>query len=183
MQMDRNKMKIEEGVSMHLHAFKWPFKCQIVTDTKFCNASCIDILTDLGEAQKSCFQGSQKNVHNFRYSVATPPIESLIKEIKETFDGKEYLVLDTFHSFHPRNIPTPIDLLSEYGVENAKKIYSFYGQNRIDIYEGRCNEGSKLIKATQDCFLQQCVVGKRKEKGKSGINYIINLEVAEQKLL
>ena len=62
-------------------------------------------------------------------------------------------------------------------------MYSFYGQIRIDIYEGRCNEGLKLIKATQDCFLQQCVVGKRKEKGKSGSNYIINLEVAEQKLL
>ena len=154
-----------------------------MTDTKFCNASCIDILTDLGEAQKSCFQGSQINVHNFRYSVATPPIESLIKEIKETFDGKEYLVLDTFHSFHPRKIPTPIDLPSEYGVGNARKIYSFYGQNRIDIYERRCNEGLRLIKPTQNCFLQQCVVGKRKEKGESGSNYIINLEVAEQKLL
>ena len=66
---------------------------------------------------------------------------------------------------------------------NAQNRIDIYGQNRIDIYEGRCNEGSKLIKATQDCFLQQCVVGKRKEKGKSGINYIINLEVAEQKLL
>ena len=73
--------------------------------------------------------------------MATPIIELLIKEIKEAFNVNEYLVLDTFHSFHPRNIPTPNDLQSNYGVENAKKKNSFYGQNRIDIYEGRRTEG------------------------------------------
>ena len=102
----------------------------------------IDILTDLGETRKSLrFQGSQINIQNFQYSVATSIIELLIKEIKEAFNVKEYPVLDAFHSFHPRNIPTPNDLLSDYGVENVMKIYSFYGQNRVDIYEGRCNEG------------------------------------------
>ena len=40
----------------------------------------------------------------------------------------------------------------DYSVENAKKIYSFYGQNSIDIYIGRHNEGLKLIKAIQKCF-------------------------------
>ena len=99
-------------------------------------------MTDLGETRKSLrFQGSQINIHNFHYSVAKPIIELLIKEIKEAFNVKEYPVLDAFHSFPPRNIPTPNDLLSDYGVENAKKIYSFYGQNTVDIYEGRCNEG------------------------------------------
>ena len=94
----------------------------------------IDILTDLGETRKSLrFKGSQINIQNFRYSVATPIIELLIKEIKEAFNVKEYPVLDAFHSFHPRNMPRPIDLPSDYGVENAKKIYSFYGQNRIDM--------------------------------------------------
>ena len=101
-----------------------------------------DILTDLGETRKSLrFQGSQINIQNFHYSVAKPIIELLIKEIKEAFNAKEYPVLDAFHSFHPRNILTPNDLLSDYVVKNAKKIYSFYGQNRADIYEGRCNEG------------------------------------------
>ena len=54
-------------------------------------------------------------------------IKLLIKEIREASDVKEYPILHAFHSFHPRNIPAPIDLLSDYGAENAKKIYSFYG--------------------------------------------------------
>ena len=87
------------------------------------------------------FSGQPNKHTELPLSVAKPIIELLIKEIKEAFNVKEYPVLDTFHSFHPRNIPTPNDLLSDYGVENAKKIYSFYGQNRVDIYEGRCNEG------------------------------------------
>ena len=83
--------------------------------------------------------------------MATPLIELLIKEKKDAFDVKEYAALDAFHNFHPRNIPTPVDLPSDYGIENAKKIYLFYGQNRIDIYEGRRNKGLKLIKASQEC--------------------------------
>ena len=86
--------------------------------------------------------------------MATPLIELLIKEITEAFDVKEHPDLDVFHSFLPRNIPTLNDLPSDYGIENAKKIYSFYGQNRINIYEGRCNEGLKLMKTSQECFLQ-----------------------------
>ena len=43
---------------------------------------------------------------------------------------------------------------SYYDVENIKKIYSLYGQNRMDIFEGSHNERSKLIKASQECFLQ-----------------------------
>ena len=52
-----------------------------------------DILTDLGETRKSlCFQGSQINTKNFHYSVATPLIELLIKEIKEAlFDVKDLM--------------------------------------------------------------------------------------------
>ena len=42
-------------------------------------------------------------------------------------------------------------------VPAGKKICSFYGQNRIYIYESKRNEGSKLIKVSQECFLQQCV--------------------------
>ena len=118
--------------------------------------------------------------------MTTPLIELLLKDIKEAFDVKKYPVLDAFHSFHPRNVPTLIDLPSDYDVENVKKIYSFYGQNRIDIYERRRNEGSKLIKASQESFLHQCVddfkfITSRKEKANS--NYSNKIEVAEQKLL
>ena len=92
--------------------------------------------------------------------------------MKEAFDVKKHPIFDAFHSFHHRNTPTLINFLSDYGIENAKKIYSFYGQNRIDIYEGRRNEGSKLIKASQECFLQQCVdyfklISYRKQKANS----------------
>ena len=45
----------------------------------------IDILTDLGETRKSLrFQGSQINIQNFHYSVATLIIEILIKINKES---------------------------------------------------------------------------------------------------
>ena len=44
-----------------------------------------------------------------------------------------------------------------YSVENIKKIYSLYRQNRMDIFEGSRNERSRLIKASQECFLQQNV--------------------------
>ena len=128
----------------------------------------IDILTDLGKTRKSLrCQCGQINIQNFHYSVAAPMIKLLIKEIREASDVKEYPILHAFHNFHPRNIPTPIDLLSDYGAENAKKIYSFYGQNRINIYEGRRNEGSKLIKASHECFLQQCVISSLSEKRES----------------
>ena len=96
----------------------------------------IDILKDLGETRKSLrYQGSQINIQNFQYSVATSIIELLIKEIKEAFNVKEYPLLDAFHNLHPRNTPTPNDLPSDYGVENAKKIYSFYGQTfmKVDV--------------------------------------------------
>ena len=91
---------------------------------------CIDILTDLGETRKSLsLQGSQINIQNFHYSVATPLIELLVKEIKKAFDVKGCPVFYVFHGFHLRNIPTSIDLSSDYGVENANRIYSFYGKN------------------------------------------------------
>ena len=50
-------------------------------------------LTDLGEKRKSlCFQGSKINTQNLHYSVATPLIELLIKEITEAlFDVKDLM--------------------------------------------------------------------------------------------
>ena len=50
-------------------------------------------MTDLRETQKPlCFQGSQINIRNFHYSVVTPLIELLIKEIKEAlFDVKDLM--------------------------------------------------------------------------------------------
>ena len=46
---------------------------------------------------------------------------------------------------------------SYYSVENFKKIYLFYGQNRMDVFEGSRNEQWNLIKTSQECFLQQYV--------------------------
>ena len=39
MQTDKNDMKVEKTVGMHLHAFQRPCKRQIVTDPKSRNAS------------------------------------------------------------------------------------------------------------------------------------------------
>ena len=39
MQTDKNDMKVEKSVSMHLHAFERPCKRQTVTDTKSRKAS------------------------------------------------------------------------------------------------------------------------------------------------
>ena len=62
-----------------------PDKCiDILAPTKSYYASYqeyIDILTDLGQTRKPlCFKGSQINIRNFHYSVATPLIELLIKQ-------------------------------------------------------------------------------------------------------
>ena len=35
-----------------------------------------------------------------------PVITSLIVEIEEAFDTIDFLVIDAFHAFNPRNIPT-----------------------------------------------------------------------------
>ena len=39
MQTDKNDMKVEQKISMHLHALERPSKHQIVTDPKSRNAS------------------------------------------------------------------------------------------------------------------------------------------------
>ena len=43
MQTDKNDMKVEKSISMHLHASERPCKCQIVTDTRSHNMSRIYI--------------------------------------------------------------------------------------------------------------------------------------------
>ena len=48
------------------------------------------------------------------------------------------------------------DNVNNVAVPAGKKICLFYGQNRIYICESKRNEGSKLIKVSQECFLQQC---------------------------
>ena len=94
----------------------------------------IDILADLGQAQKSfCFKGRQINIQSFHYIVATPLVALLIKEIKESFNVYPVLIKEyeriscscALHNFHPSITPTAGDLPFYYDVENAKKIYLF----------------------------------------------------------
>ena len=63
----------------------------------------------------------------------------------------DFPVLDAFHAFNPKNIP--IQPTTDYGLVSAVKVFKFYGNNKIDIYEGKRKQASKLIKASEEYFL------------------------------
>ena len=52
-------------------------------------------------------------IETFYSVIAILVIIHLIVEIEEAFDTKDFLVIDAFHAFDPRNIPTIVPL--KYG--------------------------------------------------------------------
>ena len=49
-------------------------------------------------------------IETFHSVIAVPVITNLIVEIEEAFDIKDFLDIDAFHAFYPRNIPTSVPL-------------------------------------------------------------------------
>ena len=80
--------------------------------------------------------------------VAIPIIKKLILEIEEAFNTTGLPIIDAFHAFDLRNIPT--GLTSGYG---EKEIYDFYGSNKINIFQRQRNEAMAIIDQAVHCPL------------------------------
>ena len=60
-------------------------------------------------------------------------IEFLVKETEQAFYVTDFLVLDAFHPFHPRNVPdkpSPI-----FGQKETEIMFKHYGNIKADILE------------------------------------------------
>ena len=68
------------------------------------------------------YQGYQMAIEKFHSVIAIPVITNLIAEIEEAWDTKDFLVIDAFHTFDPRNIPMVVPL--NYDLNEVKIIYS-----------------------------------------------------------
>ena len=115
----------------------------------------LDILNDFSKTRKHIrsFENDM-TINSFHSRIAIPLITTLIKEIEQAFETTSFPTLDAFHAFHPRNIPA--DALSDYGQHEAKLLYGFYGNNKIDTFKGDRNEGAAIIKCGEEIFLSQC---------------------------
>ena len=148
------------------------------------NQHFINIISDL-QAQRKNLRSplSQTSINNFHSRVAIPIIKKLILEIEEAFNATDFLVMDAFHAFDPRNIPK--DLPSGYGEKEIDLVYDFYGSNKINIFQGKRNEATAIIKCSKDHFIDQavhyiCLMSKKKALDESTIAK--NVANAENKL-
>ena len=72
-------------------------------------------------------------IETFHSVIAIPLTTNLIAEIEEAFDTKDFPVIDAFHTFDSRSMPTIVPL--KYGLNEAKIIYSNYENNKVNIYQ------------------------------------------------
>ena len=94
----------------------------------------LDILQDFQNGRRNLrYQGHQMANETFHLVIAIPVITNLIVETEEAFDAKDFSVIGVFHAFDLRNIPTIVPL--KYGLNEAKIIYSNYGNNKVNIYQ------------------------------------------------
>lgn len=99
-------------------------------------------------------QGCQMKVENFHTNIAQNLLIKLVKEVEEAFDVSDFPIIDAFHSFDPRNLLATAE--PSYGLDVAKRIYDFYGYNKVDIFQGQRNEVAAVITCGEESFLQQC---------------------------
>ena len=106
-----------------------------------------------------------------------------MKELCDAFQTSEFPVIDSFNVYHPKNILPKLP--ENYGIESANNVYSFYGENKIDVYEERCLEAPAIIKCDKENFVSQSVTYFQlisKKKNKSKIDYEKKLEYTKNKL-
>ena len=92
-------------------------------------------------------------------------------------------MIDSFSIYHPKNIPPK--LAENYGIESANNVFSFYGENKIDVYEERRLEAPAVIKCDKENFVSQSVTYFQltsKKKNESKIEYEKKLEYTKNKL-
>ena len=60
-------------------------------------------------------------------------MELLVKETEQAFRVTDFLVLDAFHLFHPRNVPDKPS--PSFGQKETEIIFKHYGNIKADILE------------------------------------------------
>ena len=116
-----------------------------------------------------CCNISTKNFHN---RVAIRLLNNLIAEIEEAFAVSDFQITDGFQVLKSENIPINLNHDCEM-MEDIDKIFSFYGENKINLFQGERNETVSIIKCTKEVFKSQAteyfkLISKKKpcEEGK-----------------
>ena len=66
------------------------------------------------------------------------------------FNTSDFPKIDAFQVLNPKSIP--INLNQDYGMEDFDLIFSFYGYNKINLFQGERNEAASIIKCTKEVF-------------------------------
>ena len=83
-------------------------------------------------------------------------MKKCITEITEAFDRSDFPIIDALEVLNPKNIP--INLNQDYGMEDIDKIFSFYGNNKVSLFQGGRNEAASIIKCKKQLFESQDTV-------------------------
>ena len=73
--------------------------------------------------------------------------------VQEDFNMTDFPVIDAFHVFYPRNILETVS--PTYNIEEAKLVYTFCGNNQVNIFQEQIIEAS-AVKVNKETFLIQC---------------------------
>ena len=71
-------------------------------------------------------------------------------EVPEAFVVTDFHVIDAFHVFYIRNISEAVS--STYNIEEVKLIYTFSGNNQVNIFQERINEISPVNRRKEETF-------------------------------
>ena len=144
----------------------------------------INILNDFQSRNKHLRSDNmQITLEQFHDNITLKIVKQLMKELCDSFQTSEFSVIDSFNVYPPKNILPKLP--ENYGIESANNVYSFYGENKIDVYEERCLEAPAVIKCDKESFVSQSVTYFQlisKKKNKSKIEYEKKLEYTNNKL-
>ena len=73
-----------------------------------------------------------------------------LTEVPEAFVMTDFRVIDAFHVFYIRNIPGAVS--STYNIEEVKLIYTFSGNNQVNIFQEQINEISLVNRSKEETF-------------------------------
>ena len=104
----------------------------------------LDILQDFQNDRRNLLSRMLDVIETIHSVTAIPIITKLIVEIEEAFNTNDFPVINAFHTFDPKNIPTIV--LLHYSLNKAKIIYCNYGNNKVNIYQEYRHVASAFLK-------------------------------------
>lgn len=142
--------KFEELSKVESHA---AFK-DILADSYYARVNdFINIISEHDKQSRSLSRStraqSNMTIDEFHSEFGKPLMENLITELNEAFQTDDFPVLDALHSIDPRYVTKSPNL------ESAECLFAWYGENKVDVFEGRRNEAPKLLKCSKEMFLRE----------------------------